>query len=201
MASNRELANIQHKAIQRANQAANPFSKIADVYENYKKDDLDITIKFYSSKDMTKDLQKFCFKLVERNVGGYYKTCSYGWQPKIKQNDMAKKWGRFLVAYEDRKPIGFCQFRFDMDYGRSVIYCYELQIDDAHQNKGLGEHLMKALETLAKVYELERVVLTLLTNNEGAARFYRNRLGYMLDEMSPDKSEETAYEILSKEIS
>lgn len=60
---------------------------------------------------------------------------------------------------------------------------------------------MKALETLAKVYELERVVLTLLTNNEGAVRFYKNRLGYMLDEMSPDKSEETAYEILSKEIS
>ena len=60
---------------------------------------------------------------------------------------------------------------------------------------------MKALESLSKVWELERVVLTILTNNEGAKRFYKNRLGYSLDEMSPDKNDETAYEILSKEIS
>lgn len=58
---------------------------------------------------------------------------------------------------------------------------------------------MKCLEKLAKIFNLERVVLTLLTNNEGAARFY-NRLGYKLDEMSPSKDEETAYEIHSKEI-
>jgi N-alpha-acetyltransferase 40 len=58
---------------------------------------------------------------------------------------------------------------------------------------------MKALEKLAKVWSLDRVVLTLLTNNEGATRFYK-RLGYTLDEMSPSKTDETAYEILSKEI-
>lgn len=58
---------------------------------------------------------------------------------------------------------------------------------------------MNTLEALAKVFELERVVLTLLTNNDGATRFYK-RLGYTLDEMSPNKDEETAYEILSKEI-
>ena len=58
---------------------------------------------------------------------------------------------------------------------------------------------MKALESLAKVWEMERVVLTLLTNNDGAKRFY-NRIGYSLDEMSPDKSDETAYEIHSKQF-
>lgn len=78
-------------------------------------------------------------------------------------------------------------------------FSYELQIDDGYKSKGIGAHLMKALESLAKVWELERVVLTLLTNNEGAKRFY-DRLGYTLDEMSPDKSEETAYEIYSKQV-
>jgi ribosomal protein S18 acetylase RimI-like enzyme len=56
---------------------------------------------------------------------------------------------------------------------------------------------MKTLEKLAKIWSMERVVLTLLTNNEGAKRFY-NRLGYTLDDTSP--SDEPAYEILSKEI-
>lgn len=56
---------------------------------------------------------------------------------------------------------------------------------------------MKSLESLAKVWEMERVVLTLLMNNSGARRFY-NRLGYTLDDTSPDKSDETDYEIHSK---
>lgn len=81
----------------------------------------------------------------------------------------------------------------------SLRFSYELQIDDGFKNKGLGEHLMKTLEKLAKIWSLDRVVLTLLTNNEGATRFYQ-RLGYTLDEMTPSKTEETAYEILSKEI-
>lgn len=79
-------------------------------------------------------------------------------------------------------------------------FSYELQIEDGHKNKGLGEHLMKTLESLAKVWEMDRVVLTLLTNNEGASRFYKNRLGYILDDTTPDKSEVTAYEILSKQV-
>jgi N-alpha-acetyltransferase 40 len=58
---------------------------------------------------------------------------------------------------------------------------------------------MKALEKLAKIWSMELVVLTLLTNNEGATRFYK-RLGYSLDETSPSKDEETNYEILSKSI-
>lgn len=122
MASERELASLQHKAIEKVNQQKDPFSKIAQEYGKFTKDGLNIQIKYFSSKEMTKEMQKFCFKLAEKNVGGYYKTCSLGWQPKVKQNDMAKTWARFLIAYDDKTPIGFCQFRFDMDYGRSCIY-------------------------------------------------------------------------------
>lgn len=123
MATEVKLAGSQHKAIEKANQQKNPFAKIADEYEKYQKDDLNISIKYLGAKEMPKDLQKFCFKLAEKNVGEYYKSCSLGWQPKVKQNDMAKSWARFLIAYnDDNKPVGFCQFRFDMDYGRSCVY-------------------------------------------------------------------------------
>lgn len=101
--------------------------------------------------------------------------------------DVLASTGKNNSAYSERK------------YSNCFIFSYELQIDDGYKNKGLGEHLMKALEALAKVWEMERVVLTLLTNNEGAYRFYK-RLGYTLDDTTPDKSEETAYEIVSKMI-
>jgi N-alpha-acetyltransferase 40 len=122
MATERELAGIQHKAIEKVNREKNPFAEIADDYGSYQRDDLKFDIKFYSSKEMSKDLQKFCFKLAERNVSGYYKTCSLGWQPKVKQTDMGKNWAKFLIAFHDKKPVGYTMLRFDMDYGRSCVY-------------------------------------------------------------------------------
>lgn len=106
MATEREMAGMQHKAIERANQQKQPFAKIDEEYGKYTKDDLSITVKFFSSKELSKDLQKYCFKLAERNVSGYYKACELGWQPKVKQNDIAKSWAKFLLAYDQNKPIG-----------------------------------------------------------------------------------------------
>jgi N-alpha-acetyltransferase 40 len=122
MATDKEIAGAQHKAIERAQQQKDPFVEIQEEYGKYENDDLRIKIKFFSSKELPKSLQKFCFKLAERNVGGYYKACSLGWQPKVKQNDIAKSWARFLIAYDEDKPIGYTMFRFDMDYGRSCVY-------------------------------------------------------------------------------
>jgi N-alpha-acetyltransferase 40 len=122
MATERELAGIQHKAIEKVNQTKNPFASIAEDFGTYERDELKLAIKFFSSKEMTKELQKFCFKLAERNVGNYYKSCALGWQPKKKQTDMAKSWAKFLIAYDDKKPVGYTMLRFDMDYGRSCVY-------------------------------------------------------------------------------
>ncbi|CAG9810945.1 unnamed protein product [Chironomus riparius] len=196
MATDREIAGIQHKNIEKVNQQKNPFT-IAEEYGKYSKDDLTIDISYKGSKELTKDLQKWCFKLAEKNVGPHYKACSLGWQPKFKQNDMKRPWAKFLIAKCGQENAGYTMFRFDMDYGRSVIYCYELQIDEKYQNKGLGEHFMKCLEKLAKVWQMERIVLTVLTNNDGALRFYK-RLGYTVDETSPD--DEPSYQIFSKEV-
>lgn len=79
MASEREMAGIQHKSIEKANQQRNPFENISNEFKTYKKDDLTIDIRFFSSKDMKKDQQKFCFKLAEKNVSEYYKKNSLGW--------------------------------------------------------------------------------------------------------------------------
>jgi ribosomal protein S18 acetylase RimI-like enzyme len=50
---------------------------------------------------------------------------------------------------------------------------------------------------MSKIWQMDRVVLTVLTNNEGAMRFYK-RLDYTVDETNPN--EETDYVIMSKEV-
>lgn len=139
--------------------------------------------------------------MAEINVGPYYKKCALGWQPKIKQSDLNKNWARYLVAIDKKTntPIAYSMFRFDLDYGNSVLYCYELHVSEKFQNNGLGTYMMKILEKIAENSKMEKVVLTVLKNDEGALRFYQ-RLGYLIDESSPDKQDNADYEIYSKQI-
>lgn len=79
MLTDREVAGVQHKNIEKANQQKNPFTVIEKENGKYTNESLKIEISYKSSKEMTKDLNKWCFKLAEKNVGIYYKTCNLGW--------------------------------------------------------------------------------------------------------------------------
>lgn len=74
-----------------------------------------------------------------------------------------------------------------------------MQIEKEYQRKGLGKFMMSALEQMAKFYEMDKLVLTVLTNNEDGMTFFKS-LGFSKDESSPDAVENTGYEILSKQL-
>lgn len=187
----------QQKSIEAASRAKNPLEMFPE-FTKYTKDDFEVTLYCKTKADMDAKTLKWAFKLAERNVGPFYKTCSLGWQPKIKQNELSKNWARYLVALDKaRNPIAYAMFRFDFDYGSSVLYCYEMQIEKSAQRKGLGKFMMTALEQCAKHWGMEKIVLTVLTNNPDGTAFF-TALGYTLDETSPDKADKAEYELLSK---
>lgn len=72
--------------------------------------------------DIDKKILKWAFKLAERNVGHLYKATSIGWQPKVKQTDLNKAWARYLLVENNKWPVAYAMFRFDMDYGYCVLY-------------------------------------------------------------------------------
>lgn len=72
-----------------------------------------------------------------------------------------------------------------------------MQVEKEYQRKGLGRFLMTALERLARYYNMEKLVLTVLSNNENGMNFFRS-LGFAPDDTTPDKNENTGYEIMSK---
>lgn len=114
----------QHKAIQKAIKVKNPLEPFADEFTKFNQNDCNISLYCKSKADMDAKTIKWAFKLAETNVGPYYRDCSIGWQPKVKQHDLNKTWARYLVAMENKKPIAYTMFRFDMDYGCSVLYWY-----------------------------------------------------------------------------
>lgn len=113
----------KHKAIEKAAKVKNPLEPFATEYSNYKNGDFEVNIYCKWNADMDSKTLKWAFKLAERNVSSFYKTGPIGWQPKVKQSDLNKNWARYLVATDKQKnPIAFAMFRFDMDYGNSVLY-------------------------------------------------------------------------------
>lgn len=113
----------QHKTIERAAKVKNPFESLAADFATFNNDDVEVSVYCKWKDDMDSKTLKWAFKLAERNVSPFYESGPIGWQPKVKQRDLNKSWARYLVAVDKQKnPIGYAMFRFDMDYGRSVLY-------------------------------------------------------------------------------
>ncbi|XP_061402893.1 N-alpha-acetyltransferase 40 [Musca vetustissima] len=194
----------QQRNVENAARSKNPLESFPDVF-TYKspkeaEDGASYSLYCRAKGDMDSKTLKWAFKLAEKNVSPFYKQLSMGWQPKVKQNDLMKGWARYLVAVDKSKtPVAYAMFRFDMDYGHPVLYCYEMQIEPSAQRQGLGKHMMLALERCAKHWKMDKIVLTVLKNNDNARAFFKT-IGYVLDDSSPDILEKADYEILSKPV-
>lgn len=130
--SDAKSVSSQHKAIEKAGKLKNPLEPIATEYTKFDNEDVSLSIYCKWKTDMDTKTLKWAFKLAERNVGGFYREGPIGWQPKVKQSDLNKNWARYLVAVDkDKKPVAYTMFRFDMDYGHSVIYWYVLDAGDS----------------------------------------------------------------------
>lgn len=144
-------------------------------------------------------LRDWAFDLTEGNMRAMYEASNWGWNPSAKRRELCHEDALYLVAESAKGPCGFVHFRFDMDFGRPVLYCYEIQLESAVQRKGLGTFLMSTLEALASKFRMHRVVLTVFRSNGAALDFYVERLGYCKDKSCPPEGE-ADYVILSKKV-
>ena len=104
---------------------------------------------------------------------------------------MSHRDNRFLIATaadasdSDDAAFAFLQLRFELEEGECaavpVLYVYELQLSEPLRRVGLGSRLMAAAMQLCVACGLQRVMLTVLRNNEAAMRLYTHRLQYQPD--------------------
>ncbi|GAV05627.1 hypothetical protein RvY_15727 [Ramazzottius varieornatus] len=142
---------------------------------------------------------EWMFSLVERNMKELYEQCSWGWNPKAKHNEMTESDAFYLIAkdYKNSTLTGFCHFRFVIDYGIEVVYCYELQVEAQYRSEQIGKRIMAVLEALSQQWKMKKVVLTVLRHNPRAIDFYLHA-GYTFDETSPTHDEPEPHFIFSK---
>ncbi|KAI9480692.1 MAG: hypothetical protein EXX96DRAFT_563774 [Benjaminiella poitrasii] len=142
-----------------------------------------------------------------------YKKSNDGWNEQEKRKEMLAPQTRYLIAKSTTNPNdlrGFLSFQMvqeetmDDHIMTNCAYCYEIQLTESVRNKGLGEFLMKLLNQIGSFWKMDKVMLTVFKANKGAFRFYTEKLGFTLDEISPGaclpryKAKQFDYELLSK---
>ncbi|XP_060536217.1 N-alpha-acetyltransferase 40 [Cylas formicarius] len=182
-----------------ANQLEDPLADFP-VFQNFNKNGISCHLFVKRSSKLSETEKGWIFNLTKKNMQLKYEQCSWGWNDKKKMEELYDERAWFLLAANciDQSYLAFSHFRFDIDMGIEVLYCYELQLETHVQRKGLGKFMMQVLELMAFKNNMKKVVLTVLKNNPNS-KFFK-AIGYELDESCPiDDEEETyPYEILSK---
>eukprot|EP00995_Heteronema_vittatum_P000890 NODE_1122_length_1063_cov_218.447732_g773_i0.p1 GENE.NODE_1122_length_1063_cov_218.447732_g773_i0~~NODE_1122_length_1063_cov_218.447732_g773_i0.p1 ORF type:complete len:265 (+),score=125.94 NODE_1122_length_1063_cov_218.447732_g773_i0:59-796(+) len=175
-----------------------------EAFRTFERNGLKASLRYFHADDLPKELQDWAFNMVKTNMYTFYQNCPEigGWNDRGKREEMFDSTARFIIAFDGDVPLGYVDFRFDMDFGRRVIYCYEMHIEPAGQRKGLGRHIMTTLELLGRKLQLEALVLTVFLDNLSGIEFYKRKLKYTIDESSPinDLEDHTGFEILSKPL-
>lgn len=100
---------------------------------------------------------------------------------------------------DDHGCVAFVHFRYDLDYGIPVLYCYEIQVAPDHQGLGIGRQLLAILRLLAERARMDKVMATVFKNNQGSLEFFK-RFGFQEDETNPEENEGKDFIILSLRV-
>lgn len=139
-----------------------------------------------TSANTPQDVKDWILDLTRLNVKELYIDSGWGWSDGDKGRELWHSMSQYLLVRNSATQdlVAFTHFRFDMDYGSHVLYCYELQVSSDVQSSGLGAWLMQLLHRIARASNMSKVVLTVGRNNPRALKFYFD-LGYKVDETSP----------------
>ncbi|KAL3672849.1 hypothetical protein V7S43_002137 [Phytophthora oleae] len=177
-------------------------------FSHYARNGANVTIHGAQSKELSETTREQIVALFESNMKNLYQASEWGYDAAAKRTELFETEARYLLVHDKSEEasseslVGFAHFRFVEDDGALVLYLYEVQLAPSVQRHGLGKFLMQLLLLVARKHGMELMVLTVFKSNTSAMRFYRERLGFEIDETSPsacgDNSQD--YEILSKSV-
>lgn len=148
--------------------------------------------------------------LTKRNLMNLYIRARWGWSDGEKRAELTDPDARYLIVYrkgeagkaDAKRPLAFVHYRFIAQGAFPVLYLFEIQLERSARRRGVGKHLMRMVEVIAKRTGMGWVMLTVFNENVSARKLYMNKLGYRVDETSPSRvgkrGEHFQYEILSK---
>nr|BAB30275.1 unnamed protein product [Mus musculus] len=173
------------------------------VFKKYDRNGLNVSIECKRVSGLEPATVDWAFDLTKTNMQTMYEQSEWGWKDREKREEMTDDRAWYLIAWENSSiPVAFSHFRFDVECGDEVLYCYEVQLESKVRRKGLGKFLIQILQLMANSTQMKKVMLTVFKHNHGAYQFFREALQFEIDGSSPSMSgccgEDCSYEILSR---
>ncbi|CAJ0961011.1 unnamed protein product, partial [Mesorhabditis belari] len=196
-------ADANSKMVKKASKMKDPietFKCLPEMEERKTGNGETITFRTAWSTHLDNEMHEWLMDLFNRNMQQLYSQSQWGYDPVSKKNELQATTARFIIAYNSKgDKVGYTHYRFDVDFARPVVYCYEIQVEPTYQMKGVGSLLLHTLENLAKKTSMEHVVATVFAFNEKSLGFFHKN-GYTTDDSCPDENQGLDYLILSKRI-
>ncbi|XP_066993302.2 N-alpha-acetyltransferase 40 [Anabrus simplex] len=193
------LLAAAQKVVDEANAQEDPLASFP-AFRKFEKNGISVVLDCKRVTELDQNTINWIFETEKKHMKELYEKCSWGWNDKTKLEEMTDSAAWYLLARTTQgQNVAFSHFRFDLDYGTEVLYCYEIQLEECVRRKGLGKFMLQLLELIGFTARMKKIVLTVLKHNPGAVAFFR-ALKYELDETSPVDTlyEDYPYEILCK---
>ncbi|KAK4296760.1 hypothetical protein Pmani_030781 [Petrolisthes manimaculis] len=190
-----------HRLVKEANAVPDPLEKFPS-FQKFERNGLKCGLMCRRVTELEPKVLEWAMDLCKRNMQLMYEKSGEGWKEHLKREEMCEDAAWYLIVTDrvQQRPVAFSHFRFDMDYGEEVLYCYELQLETEYRQQGLGRFMLQVLELMAFTAQMSKVVLTVFKHNTSAVTFF-NKCKYTIDETSPENTidETFDYHIMSKE--
>ncbi|XP_066426833.1 N-alpha-acetyltransferase 40 isoform X1 [Molothrus aeneus] len=189
--------------VEAANKLRDPLEAFP-VFKKYDRNGLDVSIECRRVSGLEPSTLDWAFELTKANMQSLYEQSEWGWKEREKRAELRDERSWFLLAREapGARPVAFSSFRFDVECGDEVLYCYEVQLESRVRRRGLGKFLLQILQLVANSTQMKKVMLTVFKHNHGALQFFRDALQFEVDASSPSVSgccgDDSSYEILSR---
>ncbi|OBS81502.1 hypothetical protein A6R68_20235 [Neotoma lepida] len=138
-----------------ANRLGDPLEAFP-VFKKYDRNGLNVSIECKRVSGLEPATVDWAFDLTKTNMQTMYEQSEWGWKDREKREEMTDDRAWYLIAWENSSiPVAFSHFRFDVECGDEVLYCYEVQLESKVRRKGLGKFLIQILQLMANRFEID----------------------------------------------
>ena len=145
----------------------------------YQRNELDLTVRFFTGSSLTKDLRQFMFRLAKKNHRAIADASGYGWDDDEYKEALKAPEQRYLAAFDSEgSPVAFINFEFSLQgalvdemAGVPSLLVQDLQTQKAVRRKGLGRHLLSLVQLIAKKRNLSTVAAKVFVGDKTAQAF------------------------------
>ncbi|XP_069738431.1 N-alpha-acetyltransferase 40 isoform X1 [Phaenicophaeus curvirostris] len=162
--------------VEAANKLEDPLEAFP-VFKRYERNGLNVAIECKRGSGLEPATLDWAFELTKANMQSLYEQSEWGWKEREKREELRDERAWYLIARDSALgPVAFSHFRFDVECGDEVLYCYEVQLESRVRRRGLGKFLLQILQLVANSTQMKKVMLTVFKHNHGAYQFFREAL-------------------------